>query len=129
MTSLEVKSREADPSYGIGKNWNIPNIPLFYMNFGVELHAGDLFNRDDFLKIYWNANYTDEYYYAWKVSNKQERIIPSSFSQNIGIEYSIFANMLSWNFEVTNFMDRMIYDSYGDSKPGRAFSTKIRLNL
>ena len=129
MTKQDAESREADMAFGIAKGLTVPNIPTFYMNFGAEFHLGDLLFRDDFFKLYWLANYTDEYYYSWKVSKKQDRTIPSSFSQDIGVEYSILANKLSWNFEVRNFMDELVYDKYGESKPGRAFATKVKFTL
>ena len=129
LTKQDAESREADLAFGIAKGLTVPNIPTFYMNFGAEFHIGDLIFRDDFFKLYWLANYTDEYYYSWKVSKKQDRTIPSSFSQDLGIEYSILANRLSWNFEVRNFMDELVYDKYGESKPGRAFATKIKFTL
>ena len=129
MTRQDAESREADMAFGIAKGLTVPNIPTFYMNFGAEFHIGDLLFRDDFFKLYWLANYTDEYYYSWKVSKKQDRTIPSSFSQDLGVEYAILANRLSWNFEVRNFMDELVYDKYGESKPGRAFATKIKFTL
>ena len=129
LTKQDAESREVDMAYGIAKGLTVPNIPTFYMNFGVEFHAGDLFFRDDFFKLYWFANYTDDYYYGWKVSDKQDRIIPSSFTQDLGVEYSIMANMLSWSFEIKNFTDELVYDKYGESKPGRAFATKVKFSL
>ena len=129
LTRQDAESREADMAYGIAKGLTVPNTPTFYMNFGAEFHIGDLLFRDDFFKFYWFANYTDEYYYTWKVSNKQDRTIPSSFSQDLGVEYSILANTLSWSFEVRNFTDTRVYDKYGESKPGRALATKVRFTL
>ncbi len=129
MTRQNARSREDDKAYGISSGWIVPNVPRFFMNFGAEVHAGDLLFAEDFFKVYWLANYTDEYYYSWKVSKKQNRIIPSSFSMDVGVEYSILANRLSWNFEVRNLSDETVYDKYGDSKPGRAFSTKIKISL
>ena len=129
LTKQNAESREADMSFGIAKGLTVPNIPTFYMNFGVEFHLGDILIKDDFFKLYWLANYTDDYYYGWKVSAKQDRTIPSSFSQDLGVEYSIMANKLSWSFEVKNFTDELVYDKYGESKPGRAFATKIKFSL
>jgi len=129
LTKQDAESREADMSFGIAKGLTVPNTPTFYMNFGAEFHIGDLFFRDDFFKLYWFANYTDEYYYGWKVSAKQDRTIPSSFSQDLGVEYSIMANKLSWSFEVKNFTDELVYDKYGESKPGRTFATKVKFSL
>jgi outer membrane receptor protein involved in Fe transport len=129
LTKQDAESREVDMSYGIAKGLTVPNTPTFYMNFGVEFHTGDLFFKDDFFKLYWFANYTDDYYYSWKVSAKQDRTIPSSFSQDVGVEYSVMANMLSWSFEVRNIADELVYDKYGGSKPGRAFATKVKFSL
>lgn len=129
LTRQDVESREKDLSFGIAKGLVVPNIPTFYMNFGAEFHLGDLLFKDDFFKLYWFGNFTDEYYYTWKVSKRQDRTIPSSFSQDLGVEYSILANMLSWSFEVKNFTDTRVYDKYGESKPGRAFATKIRFSI
>ena len=129
MTKQDAKSREADYSYGIAKDLIVPNIPTFYMNFGAEFHIGDFFFRDDFFKLYWFANYTDEYYYTWKVSKKQDRSIPSSFSQDLGVEYSILANKFSWSFVIHNLTDERVYDKYGESKPGRSFATKMKFLL
>ena len=126
MTQQNAESREIDMAYGIAKGLTVPNIPTFFMNFGAEFHIGDLFFKDDFFKVYWFANYTDDYYYGWKVSAKQDRAIPSSFSQDIGVEYSIMANMLSWSFEIKNITDELVYDKYGESRPGRAFATKVK---
>ncbi len=129
LTKQDAESREVDMSYGIAKGLTVPNTPTFYMNFGVEFHTGDLFFKDDFFKLYWFANYTDDYYYSWKVSAKQDRTIPSSFSQDVGVEYSVMANMLSWSFELRNIADELVYDKYGESKPGRAFATKVKFSL
>ena len=129
LTKQDAESRETDMSFGIAKGLTVPNTPTFYMNFGAEFHTGDLFFRDDFFKLYWFANYTDDYYYGWKVSEKQDRTIPSSFSQDLGVEYSIMANKFSWSFEIKNFTDELVYDKYGESKPGRAFATKVKFSL
>jgi outer membrane receptor protein involved in Fe transport len=129
LTWQDLRNKDYDPSRGIPANATVPNIPRFYMNFGTEIHLGDLLFEEDFIRFYWNANYTDEYYYAWKISSRQDRIIPVSFSQDIGIEYSICDNTLSWSFEVANFMDEEVYDNYGETKPGRTFSTKIRYSF
>lgn len=114
---------------GIPEDAIMPNIPRFFMNYLAEFHMGDLLNKNDFFKLWWAANYTAEYYYGWKVSSRQNRKIDASFSQDIGVEYSVWDNKLAWSFEVDNFMDETVYDKYGESKPGRTFATKIRYSF
>ena len=128
-TFQDLRNIEYNAKQGIPKNAIVPNIPRFFMNYLAEFHIGDLFNKEDFLKVWWSANYTDEYFYGWKISSRQSRKIKSAFTQDVGIEYSVMDNRLGWSFEVDNILDSESYDKYGESKPGRTFATKIRYSF
>ena len=128
-TFQDLRNVDYVAKQGIPEDAIMPNIPRYFMNYLAEFHIGDLINKEDFLKLWWSANYTAEYYYGWKISSRQDRKIPSSFSQDVGIEYSIWDNTLAWSFEVDNLMDRTVYDNYGESKPGRSYATKIRYSF
>ena len=128
-TFQDLRNVKYNAKQGIPKNAIVPNIPRFFMNYLAEFHIGDLFSKEDFLKVWWSANYTDEYFYGWKISSRQTRKIESSFTQDIGIEYSIWDNKLGWSFEVDNLADARSYDKFGESKPGRIFATKIRYSF
>ena len=125
-TFQDLRNIKYNARQGIPKDAIVPNIPRFFMNYLAEFHIGDLFSKEDFLKVWWSANYTDEYFYGWKISSRQSRKIKASFTQDIGIEYSIWDNKLGWSFEVDNLADARSYDKFGESKPGRSFATKIR---
>ena len=129
FTFQDLRNIDYIAKHGIPEDAIMPNIPRFFMNYLAEFHMGDLVNSGDFLKIWWGANFTDEYYYGWKISSRQNRKIEASFTQDIGIEYSIWENKLAWSFEVDNFLDTESYDNYGESKPGRTFATKIRYSF
>ena len=128
-TFQDLRNIDYNAKQGILENAIIPNIPRFFMNYLAEFHMGDVINKNDFVKFWWSANYTDEYYYGWKISSRQSRKIEASFTQDLGIEYSVWDNKLAWSFEVDNFMDEIVYDKYGESKPGRTFATKIRYSF
>ena len=128
-TFQDLRNIDYNAKQGILEDAIIPNIPRFFMNYLAEFHMGDVINKNDFLKFWWSANYTDEYYYGWKISSRQSRKIEASFTQDLGIEYSVWDNKLAWSFEVDNFMDEIVYDKYGESKPGRTFTTKIRYSF
>ena len=128
-TFQDLRNIDYNAKQGILEDAIIPNIPRFFMNYMAEFHMGDILNKNDFVKFWWAANYTDEYYYGWRVSSRQSRKIEASFSQDLGIEYSVWDNKLAWSFEVDNFMDETVYDRYGESKPGRTFATKIRYSF
>ena len=128
-TFQDLRNIDYNAKQGILENAIIPNIPRFFMNYLAEFHMGDIFNKNDFVKLWWAANYTDEYYYGWKISSRQSRKIDASFTQDLGVEYSVWDNKLAWSFEVDNFLDETVYDKYGESKPGRTFATKIRYSF
>jgi outer membrane receptor protein involved in Fe transport len=128
-TFQDLRNMKYTAKQGVPKDAIVPNIPRFFMNYLAEFHIGDLFSKEDFLKIWWSANYTDEYFYGWKISSRQTRKIESSFTQDIGIEYSIWDNKFGWSFEIDNLADSWAYDKFGESKPGRSFATKIRYSF
>lgn len=128
-TFQDLRNINYNAKQGILEDAIIPNIPRFFMNYMAEFHMGDIFNKNDFVKLWWAANYTDEYYYGWKLSSRQSRKVEASFSQDLGVEYSVWDNKLAWSFEVDNFMDETVYDKFGESKPGRTFATKIRYSF
>ena len=128
-TFQDLRNIKYNAKQGIPKDAIIPNVPRFFMNYLAEFHIGDLFAKEDFLKVWWSANYTDEYFYGWKISSRQNRKIEAAFTQDIGIEYSIMDNRLGWSFEVDNLADSESYDKFGESKPGRTFATKIRYSF
>ena len=128
-TFQDLRNVKYNAKQGIPKDAIVPNIPRFFMNYLVEFHIGDLCSKDDFLKVWWSANYTDEYFYGWKISSRQSRKIKSSFTQDVGVEYSLWDNKLGWSFEVDNLADSESYDKFGESKPDRSFATKIRYSF
>ncbi|MBR3070954.1 TonB-dependent receptor [Fibrobacter sp.] len=128
-TFQDLRNIKYNARQGIPKDAIVPNIPRFFMNYLVEYHVGDLFSSEDFLKVWWSANYTDEYFYGWKISSRQSRKIKASFTQDIGVEYSLWDNKFGWSFEVDNITDSESFDKFGESKPGRSFATKIRYSF
>lgn len=128
-TFQDLRNVKYTAKQGVPKKAIVPNIPRFFMNYLAEFHIGDLFCKEDFLKVWWSANFTDEYFYGWKISTRQTRKIESSFTQDVGIEYSLWDNKFGWSFEVDNLADARSYDKFGESKPGRSFATKIRYSF
>ena len=128
-TFQDLRNMKYTAKQGVPKKAIVPNIPRFFMNYLAEFHMGDLFGKEDFLKVWWSANWTDEYFYGWKISSRQNRKIEASFTQDVGVEYSIWDNKLGWSFEVDNITDSESFDKFGESKPGRSFATKIRYSF
>ena len=108
------------------KEMRVPNIPYFYYNFGVELHKEDLFGPGQFAKIFWEGNYVEEFFYAWEMTKRQKRRIPSCFQQMLGLEYSFFDNGVILSAEIHNLADIGVLDIFNFPRPGRTFHVSLR---
>lgn len=129
LTFQDARNSNYIQSQGIQSGLIVPNIPRYFMNYGLEWHDADIITKLDFYKIYWCANYTAKYYYDWQISDKQHRSIPSSVTHDAGFEYSIENNKVSWSIEAINISNRQVYDEYNLPKPGRTFATKLRFSV
>ena len=107
-------------------NLRVPNLPYLFGNFGFEYHSENLFGSGHFTKIYWDSQFTEEFFYNWQVSQKQDRIIPSSFIHDIGILHSFDNNKYSIGFEVHNITDSEVWNIYRSPLAGRTFHMKFR---
>lgn len=105
----------------------VPNIPWFYCNFGVELFKDNLFVKHGAGKIYGSGNFTEEYYFNWKTTTQDKsRMIPGNLTFDAGVEYSLFGSKLSFSADVRNIADKETFDDYHLPLQGRTFAVKVR---
>jgi outer membrane receptor protein involved in Fe transport len=120
-----VCTKSSESSTLAGKQ--VPNIPTFFVNFGAELCKEGLFVHHGFGKLFWSGGYTEDFYFNWKTtSQSRSRMIPSSFTMDAGIEYSLFDTKLSFCAEVRNITGKETFDEYNTPLPGRSFALKVR---
>lgn len=120
--------RDVDGYKGdITKDLRIPNVPWFFMNFGVEFTQSDLWRKGDQGKIFWEGGYTHEFYSSWKVTDDAEDLVASSFVQNVGIQYDL--GEVSVSFEVDDLTNSWLEDEYRMPLPGRTFRANIHVLL
>lgn len=117
-----------NPTYKL----EIPNIPSFYYNGGVEYHRSDWLLKGELSRIYADVSYVGDYCNAWKLSSQKDQkvkwTIPAYYNFSAGIQQSFFKNQLSVCFYVNNILDKTIYNDYKMPLPGRTFGIKIRYN-
>ena len=110
-----------NPKYGL----RLPNMPYFFANFGIEYHSNQLFNNNWFVKIFWDSRFTEEFYYSWKLSSKQSRMIPSSFINDIGFSAE-YKKRFTLSAECHNIADVEEWNLYQTPLPRRSFHLKFR---
>lgn len=113
----------------VTKNLRLPNIPYLFGNMGIEYHKENLFGKHEFMKLYYDMQYTHEFYYNWNVSSKQHRIIPSNIVHNIGLQYVFMKNKYSINTEIHNLSNEEVWNMYKMPLMGRSFHLKFRYTI
>ncbi|MES2629806.1 MAG: TonB-dependent receptor [Bacteroidota bacterium] len=106
----------------------IPNTPQYFYNLGLTAMSDNLFRDDDKLSVYWNANYVRWYFlnYAQDGLVETKDLVPSQFTQNLGLSYALNNNSTSISLEVHNYEDIKVIDQFGIQNPGRSFHVKLR---
>lgn len=117
-----------NPKYGK----QVPNIPSFYYNAGLEFHREDFLLKGELFRLFVNYSYVGKFNYAWAMSDRKEQeyrwTIPACHNLSAGIQQSFLKNQLSFCFEMDNILDAKQYNNYKMPLPGRTFNIKLRYN-
>ncbi len=110
------------------KNARLPNIPYLFMNGGVAWKKNNVLAKNTVLQVWWNTNYTHEYFLYWEVDGAQElkNRIPTQLLHHAGISYALGSEGLSFALEVNNLANTPAYDNFKVQLPGRSCSFKVR---
>ncbi|MEJ7644726.1 MAG: TonB-dependent receptor plug domain-containing protein [Chryseolinea sp.] len=110
------------------KNARLPNIPYLFMNGGVSWKRNNVLTKNTVLQVWWNTNYTHEYFLYWEVDGAKElkNRIPAQLLHHTGISYAVGGRGLSFAFEVNNITNAQSYDNFRVQLPGRSCSFKVR---
>jgi len=121
-----MKYEPGSKAPNVTKGLRLPNIPYWFGNFGLEYHKEDLFGKNQFSKIFWDAQFTEEFFFNWNVSKKQNRKIPTSFVQNVGVQQVFGKNKYSISAEVHNLFNKEVWNMYKMPLMGRSLHLKLR---
>jgi outer membrane receptor protein involved in Fe transport len=117
-----------NPKYGK----QVPNIPSFYYNAGLEFHMADFLLKEEFFRLFADYSHIGKFNYAWKLSDRKEQefrwMIPACHNLSIGVQQSFLKNKISFCFTVDNIFDTQQYNNLKMPLAGRSFKIKIRYN-
>ncbi|MDO6744907.1 TonB-dependent receptor [Tenacibaculum soleae] len=109
-------------------NARLPNIPYLFGNGEIRYHRKKFLSTKNNISFWWSANYVNEFYLYWAVDGNKDfkNIIPSQFTQNLGVTISHPFNHWAITSEITNIFDKKVFDNFSAQRPGRAFSITLR---
>lgn len=103
----------------------VPNVPYMFGSFDASYTLKNTFIKTDLLSFGYNLRYVHEFYRDWK-SEGGDITIPSQFSHDLSLTYSLKNGTYNIALEANNITDEILYDNYSLQKPGRNFSVKFR---
>lgn len=136
FSNLDVRNRERYVAGGtmqesVTYGARIPNQPYMFANADVTFTWKDCIWKGNDLTITYDNSYVHSFPLYWEnvgaASSKQ--YVPTQFSHNLSISYSIKNGMLNFSLECVNLTDEKLYDNFSLQKAGRAFYGKVRVYL
>lgn len=125
----EKKRSSTTGQYSTTYGQHIPNQPYMYANFDANFSWHDLFAKGNVLTVGWDSYYQHEFPLYWENygASGYKQTVPTQFSHNLTIGYSIKNGRYNLSFECHNLTDERLYDNYSLQKAGRAFYGKVRV--
>ena len=137
FTRMDVKDNErimvgstsvANPVYGS----RMPNVPYQFADSDVNFYWHGLGGESNVLTVTYDNQYLHSFcYYSEGVQavNLSDYMVPTQFSHNLTLTYSVSNGRYNFSVECRNFTDENLYDNFSLQKAGRAFYAKVRVNL
>ena len=133
FTQMDVRDNMKTSISGSAENIaykeRMPNLPYIFADSDVTFYWRDLGRKGNALTVSYNNQYLHSFtYYSSKIgSNKGDYVVPSQFSHNLSLSYSLRDGRYNLSFECRNFTDEQLYDNFSLQKAGRAFYGKVRV--
>ena len=107
----------------------MPNLPYIFADSDVTFYWRDLWKKGNALTVSYDNQYLHSFtYYSSKIgSNKGDYVVPSQFSNNLSLSYSLSSGRYNLSYECRNLTDEQLYDNFSLQKAGRSFYGKVRV--
>ena len=115
------------PNLGYGDR--MPNIPYLFADSDITFTWNDCISEGDALSLTYDNQYLHNfYYYSSRIgTNKSDYMVPTQFSHNLSLSYSLKQGKYSISVECRNFTNEALYDNFSLQKAGRAFYAQFRV--
>lgn len=117
------------PNFAYGER--MPNLPYIFADSDVTFYWRNLWRKGNTLSLTYDNQYLHSFtYYSANIgSNKNDYVVPSQFSHNFTLSYSLSNGRYNFSFECRNLTNEKLYDNFSLQKAGRALYGKVRMYL
>lgn len=124
VKTVEGGSNQESVTYGA----RMPNTPYIFANGDVTLYCHNLWKKGNMLTFTYDNMYLHSFpLYSEVLGSNTDYIVPTQFSHNLSLSYSLKNGRYNFSFECRNIFDEKLYDNFSLQKAGRAFYGKVRV--
>ena len=107
---------------------HMPNIPYLFFGMDVSFYFRDFLRKGNTLSLTYDNLYVHEFPLRFITHGRPDtkKWIPSQFTHNINLTYSLQKGRYNISLECRNFTNERVYDNFSLQKAGRAFYVKLR---
>lgn len=130
VTYTDQRNASRRGTFGSYKGDRIPNRPWLTASWGGYLHFEAVFNRIDSIEPFYQGRFVGDFFRGWESVGKRESkdVVPDQISHDVGLTYALSPDRggrVYGTFDIQNVADARLFDSFGVSRPGRAFYFKL----
>ena len=136
FTDMDVRNNERYVAGGtlqesLTYKARIPNQPYLFASSDLTFTWKDCIWKGNDLVLSYDNFYMHSFPLYWETvgSASSKKRVPSQFSHNVSLSYSIGDGKYSISLECRNLTDEKLYDNFSLQKAGRAFYGKLRIYL
>lgn len=109
----------------------MPNLPYRFADSDVSFFLRNFGQKGNMLTITYDNQYLHNFTYYSSIigANKGDYVVPSQFSHNLSLSYTVKNGRYNISVECRNFTDEKLYDNFSLQRAGRAFYGKVRVYL
>ena len=107
---------------------HMPNIPYLFFGTDVSFYFRDFLRKGNTLSLTYDNLYVHKFPLRFITHGRPDtkKWIPSQFTHNINLTYSLRKGRYNISLECRNLTDERVYDNFSLQKAGRAFYVKLR---
>ena len=135
LTRMDVrdnmKTALGSSAPNIAYKQRMPNLPYLYADADLTLTWRNLGRKGNHLGFTYDNHYMHSFsYYSSSIgANKNDYVVPTQFSLNVALSYSICNGRYNVALECKNLTNARLYDNFSLQKAGRAFYAKFRIHF
>lgn len=108
----------------------MPNTPYMFANGDIAFYQHNLGAKGNTLTVSYDNFYVKQFpLYSEALGSSGKAKVPTQFSHNVGLSYSMCNGKYNISLECQNLTDEKLYDNFSLQKAGRAFYGKVRVSL